>query len=95
MSGSTGTSRGNELVAFEGGGKKPLYCYSDLYGEVHVYPKNELKHQYVVHDNFTKTFTFLAHNAGPKGFCAYVFNSNVRIGFLNQYARATAYWTVS
>jgi hypothetical protein len=95
VSGSTGTGADNELIAFEGGGRKALPCYSGWGSEAHVYPKNEVKQQYFVHGSFTKTFTFLATHTGPKGFCAYLLNSKVKGGFLNSYAHATATWTVS
>jgi hypothetical protein len=95
VSGSTGTGDDNELIAFEGGGKKALPCYSGWGSEAKVYPQLEVKQQYAVHGSFTKTFAFLAAHTGPKGFCAYLLNSKVQGGFLNNYASGTATWTVS
>jgi hypothetical protein len=95
VSGSTGTGADNELIAFEGGGKKALPCYGNWGGEAHLYPKNEVKQQYAVHGSFTKTFTFVATHPGPKGFCAYLLNSKYSTAFLNNYASGTATWTVS
>ncbi len=95
VSGTTGTGADNQLVAFQGGGKKALPCYGNWGGEANRYPKNELTQQYAVHGSFTKSFTFLAAHAGPKGFCVYLRNSKYPTAFLNNYAFASASWTVS
>ena len=92
-----GSQKANTLFVYEGGqvrsGTAAIVCYATEKAEYARYRPAPRVHVYLgsyrVHGSFSKSWSLIARNPGPRSFCAYLANSSGK----TTYADASLHWT--
>ena len=94
---ASGTGHGYKLFAYEGGelagARAAIGCYPTEAAEYARYKPSPNVHVYLgsygVHGGFSRSWTLIARNPGPRSFCAYLASSSGS----KTYAHASLHWT--